>query len=289
MPIATPAAPYASAATSPRPSWKPPAATTGMSTASTTCGSSTVVATSPVCPPPSPPCTITASAPHAATFSACRRAPTDGIDDHARVLELGDQLRGRGERERRHPHALLDDDPHPLAARPPRRPAGSPRRARRPYGTSPPVRRPGAASGVIVAEARMPSAPAFAVAETRRGPATQPMPVCTIGWRTPTSRVSAVSISASPHLPRARALRVDHLADQPQLGRRSVHACTAPRPGRRARSPVASSTCATRDPRVQRGQPHRVVRGREVEDPQVGHDPRDVVEAGGGPSSATRS
>ncbi len=78
MPIATPAAPYASAATSPRPSWNPPAATTGMSTASTTCGSSTVVATSPVWPPPSPPCTITASAPHAATFSACRRAPTEG-------------------------------------------------------------------------------------------------------------------------------------------------------------------------------------------------------------------
>ena len=35
VPIATPAAPNASAATSPRPSWKPPAPTTGMSTAST--------------------------------------------------------------------------------------------------------------------------------------------------------------------------------------------------------------------------------------------------------------
>ena len=43
MPIATPAAPYASAATRPRPSKKPPAAITGMSTASTTCGSSSVV------------------------------------------------------------------------------------------------------------------------------------------------------------------------------------------------------------------------------------------------------
>ena len=51
----------------------------GCRTASTTCGSSTVVATSPVWPPPSPPCTITASAPHAATFSACRRAPMEGI------------------------------------------------------------------------------------------------------------------------------------------------------------------------------------------------------------------
>ena len=45
MPIATPAAPYASAATRPRPSKKPPAAITGMSTASTTCGSSSVVGT----------------------------------------------------------------------------------------------------------------------------------------------------------------------------------------------------------------------------------------------------
>ena len=43
MPIATPAAPYASAATRPRPSKNPPAAITGMSTASTTCGRSSVV------------------------------------------------------------------------------------------------------------------------------------------------------------------------------------------------------------------------------------------------------
>ena len=35
-------------------------------TASTTCGSSSVVGTEPVWPPPSPPCTITASTPHAA-------------------------------------------------------------------------------------------------------------------------------------------------------------------------------------------------------------------------------
>ncbi len=79
MPIAMPAAPYARAAASPRPSKKPPAAMTGMPTASTTWGSSSVVAIGPVCPPPSPPWTITASAPQAATFSACRRAPTDGI------------------------------------------------------------------------------------------------------------------------------------------------------------------------------------------------------------------
>lgn len=36
-------------------------------------------------------------------------------------------------------------------------------------------------STVMVAEARMPSAPASAAADTRRGPATHPIPVCTIG------------------------------------------------------------------------------------------------------------
>ncbi len=38
-----------------------------------------------------------------------------------------------------------------------------------------------AASKVIVADARMPSPPAALVADVRRAPATQPMPVCTIG------------------------------------------------------------------------------------------------------------
>jgi len=50
-----------------------------MSTASTTWGISKLVGTAPVCPPPSPPVAITASTPHAATFSACLRAPTDAI------------------------------------------------------------------------------------------------------------------------------------------------------------------------------------------------------------------
>ena len=35
--------------------------------------------TDPVCPPPSPPWAMTASTPHSATFSACRRAPTVGM------------------------------------------------------------------------------------------------------------------------------------------------------------------------------------------------------------------
>ncbi len=71
-------APKASAATSPRPSRKPPAATTGTSTAPTTCGRRRVVATLPVCPPPSPPCAMRTSAPSSTAFTACRTAPTVG-------------------------------------------------------------------------------------------------------------------------------------------------------------------------------------------------------------------
>ncbi len=52
---------------------------TGMSTASSTVGSSSVVGIGPVWPPPSPPWTMTASAPQAATFFACFAAPIDGI------------------------------------------------------------------------------------------------------------------------------------------------------------------------------------------------------------------
>src|SRR5699024_9686632 len=42
----------------------------------------------------------------------------------------------------------------------------------------------------------MPRPPASAVAATSREPATQPIPVCTIGYRTPTNRVRAVSVTA---------------------------------------------------------------------------------------------
>jgi hypothetical protein len=79
VPIAIPAAPQASAATSPRPSKNPPAAITGMSTAAASWGMSRLVGTAPTWPPPSPPVAITASMPHPAAFSACRRAPTEAI------------------------------------------------------------------------------------------------------------------------------------------------------------------------------------------------------------------
>ena len=76
-----------SAATNPRPSWNPPAASTGMSTASHTCESRRLVGTVPVWPPPSAPCAITASTPQAATFSAWRRARDGRHHDDTFVLQ----------------------------------------------------------------------------------------------------------------------------------------------------------------------------------------------------------
>ncbi|MNP02373.1 hypothetical protein D3C76_942240 [compost metagenome] len=77
--MAMPEAPCASAATRPLPSRKPPAATTGTSTAATTWASSIEVGTEPVCPPPSPPWMVTTSAPISTAFCACFRAPTVGM------------------------------------------------------------------------------------------------------------------------------------------------------------------------------------------------------------------
>jgi len=79
--MAMPSAPQASAAARPRPSRKPPAATTGTlcPTASSTWGSRMVVGTVPVWPPPSPPCTVTASAPSSTAFTACFTRPTVGM------------------------------------------------------------------------------------------------------------------------------------------------------------------------------------------------------------------
>ena len=63
VPMAMPSAPQARAAARPRPSWNPPAAITGTSTASSTWGSSSDVGTAPVWPPPSRPWHSTASTP----------------------------------------------------------------------------------------------------------------------------------------------------------------------------------------------------------------------------------
>jgi len=79
VPIAIPSAPRLNAATRPAPLRKPPAAASGTATASRTCGSKMDVATCPVCPPPSLPCTTSASAPSSTAFTACFKAPTVGI------------------------------------------------------------------------------------------------------------------------------------------------------------------------------------------------------------------
>ncbi len=91
--MAMPLAPHASAATRPRPSVNPPAPSTGMSTASTTWGSSSDVGTLPVWPPPSAPWAMTASTPHSATFSAWRRAPTVGMVTMPASLSLATMSR----------------------------------------------------------------------------------------------------------------------------------------------------------------------------------------------------
>ena len=77
-------------------------------TASSTDGSSSVVATGPVWPPPSPPCTITASAPQPATLlGVLGRADRRNHHD-AGVFELRDQLWLGRQRERGHLDAFAD-------------------------------------------------------------------------------------------------------------------------------------------------------------------------------------
>ena len=73
----TPSAPRARAAAIWRPSAIPPAASTGVgATASTTCGTSTIVPISPVCPPASEPWAMTRSTPAACWRSAWTTVPT---------------------------------------------------------------------------------------------------------------------------------------------------------------------------------------------------------------------
>ena len=79
VPICTPTAPNANIATKARPSAIPPAAITGSSTASTTCGTSAKVVTLPTWPPLSSPSAIMASTPTLANRLANATAETTGI------------------------------------------------------------------------------------------------------------------------------------------------------------------------------------------------------------------
>src|SRR4051794_7887540 len=250
-----------------------------MSTASSTVGSSSVVGTGPVCPPPSPPCTITASAPHEATLTACFAAPIEGMTTMPCSFSVAISS-GFG--------ASANDatlTPCSMSSR--HRSGASAASARRltPNGWS--VRALTSAiacsssSKVMVALARMPSPPAFAVPLTRRGPETQPMPVCTTGCRTPTRSVNGVRSSCSlmGDLLEPEPLRVEHLPDQGQLlqGGLTRH--------RHVGGDVELEAGGLADlldahPGVHAEQPHRVVGSSDVEDAQVADDPVDVVEAG---------
>ena len=63
----------------PLPSAMPPAATTGIFTALTTCGTSVMVVSSPICPPDSIPSAITASAPALSIILANATEATTGM------------------------------------------------------------------------------------------------------------------------------------------------------------------------------------------------------------------
>ena len=161
-----------------------------MSTASTTCGSSSVVGTEPVWPPPSPPWTSTASAPQPATFSACRLAPMDGIvTTPASFSFCSSSFFGASANDATFTPSRI--------IRSTRSPTSSPsERMLTPNGASVlslTVRIAVSSSGMlIVLEAMIPSPPAAAVAAVSRAPDTQPMPVWTIGYLTPVSSVKRV-------------------------------------------------------------------------------------------------
>jgi hypothetical protein len=137
------------------------------------------VGTVPVWPPPSAPWAITASTPHSATFSACRRAPIVGITNNPaslqRVTSAG--LGAWAKLATRAPDSIIKEMRSPTSATSVRRltPNGADVRAL----TS--AMADAICSRVMVAEARIPRPPALAVAATRRGPATHPIPVWTMG------------------------------------------------------------------------------------------------------------
>ena len=79
VPIWIPSAPSIKAAAMPLPSAIPPAAITGIDTASTTCGTSAMVVVEPICPPLSMPSATTASAPARSIIFAIATLATTGM------------------------------------------------------------------------------------------------------------------------------------------------------------------------------------------------------------------
>ena len=108
----TPSAPRASAAAIWRPRAMPPAASTGTgATASTTSGTSTIVATSPVWPPASVPCATIRSTPAAACRRACCGGAGQRGDQHVVVVgPLNEVRRRRPERAGDQPDVVGEGD-----------------------------------------------------------------------------------------------------------------------------------------------------------------------------------
>ncbi|CFR36790.1 N5-carboxyaminoimidazole ribonucleotide synthase [Mycobacterium tuberculosis] len=148
------------------------------------------MATGPVWPPPSPPCTIIASAPQAATLRACLAAPIDGMTTAPASLSraISCCLGANANEATRTPSRIINSTRSPASA--------ASARMFTPNGLSVTaltfVIAAASSSSVMVAEAKMPSPPALAVADTSRAPATQPIPVCTTGCSMPMSSVSGV-------------------------------------------------------------------------------------------------
>ena len=102
VPSSTPSAPSASAAARPRPSAMPPAARTGTgATASTTIGTSAMLACQPTWPPPSVPCAMMTSAPAVAARTASGTPPAMNVTlqpaSWARAMKDFTSCSGRGQ------------------------------------------------------------------------------------------------------------------------------------------------------------------------------------------------
>ena len=241
-----------------------------------------MVGTEPVWPPPSPPWIITASAPHDATFTACLGRPTLGMTTMSCSLRRAISS-GLGA-------SANEATFTPCSMSRSHRAGASAASARRftPNGAS--VRSLtstmacSSSGSVIVADARMPRPPALAVPLTRLGPETQPMPVWTIGWRTPVSSVSGVdsswSITVRPsgrHLPLAEVGRVEQLPDQDQLAGGGL-AGLGDVAVRVDLAPAGLADVLDGHARVDRDEAQGVLGPAEVEDAEVRDQPVHVVE-----------
>ena len=94
VPSCTPEAPSIKAAATPRPSAMPPAAMTGMLTASQIWGIKVIVVRSPTWPPASPPSATTAQAPRRSTSLATAVEATTGITLMPVSIQAGMYLPG---------------------------------------------------------------------------------------------------------------------------------------------------------------------------------------------------